>query len=415
MAKTNTQRWRQIDQVPIKLKQSKLYKESNYATLIDSIIDIVIPFWNNKWRFKQEFNGILNKKKINAEIEESIPVLSFVLEMIDNIINSNGNNKDKLSIPIIDLCSGKGILSMLIISFIKLVPKYQSLFKYLNCIYLLDRNWDLHFIEIEELKLRNQDPTKQAKCPIKSGHLALLSQEFKIELKPIRTDIHNKKIIQFLSQINNDENCKIIFMAIHLCRRLSVRAIQLFNINKNIKGFILAPCCLPLAGSNNIKIGPIYNKTYNLWKSNNINNIDNINNQYLIKGIINNDDDNKDDDDDDDESTCCYNLSLMSYKQIDERSKRMINKFKLSQNDINKLKKCNDDYNEISKQESMFITSQLCPRYLHDLDKNKRYNQWINFLYNSIDSNDDKKMCYRVALTSKDQHRCDCYISAQRI
>ena len=113
-------------EIPIKLKESQLYKHSHYGKLIDDIIEYVIPFWNSKWRFKQELSGILNKEKLVMKWKNLCTCFTFVLKMINSIIDNNKEN-DKLSIPIIDLCSGKGILSMLIVSFIKLVPKYQQL------------------------------------------------------------------------------------------------------------------------------------------------------------------------------------------------------------------------------------------------------------------------------------------------
>ena len=242
----------------------------------------------------------------------------------------------------------------------------------------MDRNWDLNYIEVEELKLRNEDPTKQAKCQIKSSHLALLSQEFKIEFKPIRTNIHNKKIIQFLSE-NFNENSKVILVAIHLCRRLSVRAIQLFNSTQNIYGFILAPC-VTIKRRNNVRIGPIYNKTYNLWKDKSKHNND-INIEYLIKGITpyiveendNNDKDiheNKENEMKVNDDECCYHLTLMNNKQINGRNKKVINKFKLNQADIDKLTTCNNDYTQIHKEEQMFIAAEMCSD-LHEMHEDK--------------------------------------------
>lgn len=397
----NGKKWRQIDEVEIKLMKSQLYEYSHYAKLIDCIIEYVIPFWNLKWRYCQELSGIINKRKITHEIEESVPVLHYVLKMINNIIDNNDKENNKLSIPIIDLCSGKGILSMLIISFIKLVPQYQKLSNYIKNIYLLDRNWDINYMEMEEMKARNQDYTKKPKCAIKSSHLQLLSKEFNVKFTPIRTNIHNEKIIEFLKE-EFTENRKVLVMAIHLCRRLSARAIQIYNLSKTIHAFILAPCCLPLRGGYPVRIGPIWNKTYQLWSNKNKHNID-INNEYLMN--------NKDEIDND----CCYHLALMSKKQICARNKKLIQKFKLNEEDVGKLNKCkNDNYMTINKDDEMFITAELMPEHLHQLNKDIRYNQWINFLFNCIDCNDNDKKYYRVPLTGKDQHRCNAYLTSSR-
>lgn len=37
----------------------------------------------------------------------------------------------------------------------------------------------------------------------------------------------------------------IIILAVHLCGTLSVKAVDIFNNNDNVKLFALKPCCLP--------------------------------------------------------------------------------------------------------------------------------------------------------------------------
>ena len=38
----------------------------------------------------------------------------------------------------------------------------------------------------------------------------------------------------------------IIVLAVHLCGTLSLKAVDMFNNNRNVKLFALKPCCLPL-------------------------------------------------------------------------------------------------------------------------------------------------------------------------
>lgn len=37
----------------------------------------------------------------------------------------------------------------------------------------------------------------------------------------------------------------IIVLAVHLCGTLSIKAVEMFNDNPNVKLFALKPCCLP--------------------------------------------------------------------------------------------------------------------------------------------------------------------------
>ena len=427
---------KQIDRAPTKLKESELYNHSHYASLIDDIIKYVLPFWDSKWRSNNAFNSILNKKGLCHELEESIGALHFVLKIMNDIIADNANQQhhgkqQKLSIPVIDLCSGKGILSMLVVSFIKLVPSHQPLCEYVDSIYLLDRNWDLHYLEVEEMKRSKRDPTKRPKCPIKSSYLSILSTEFDVEFVPIRTDIHNRKIIEFLSETVSGR-CKAIFSAIHLCRRLSVRAIELFNSTPNIYAFLLAPCCLPLRGGNVVRIGPLWTKTRDLWSNEERMDID-VNDRYLVRGItpqlLQSADVDMDGDGDEveekengneqgmgNEDDCCFQMTLMSKKQIKSRGKKLNGKYKLNEHDEELLERCDGEYAQIDGDDpdyEMCIVSELLPLHLHELDAAKRYNQWITFLFNGIDCKDEEKAFHRVPLTGS-EHRCDAFLTVQR-
>merc|ERR1712228_892370 len=200
-----------------------------------------------------------------------------------------------------------------------------------------DRNWDIDYMEIEEMKQNKQDWRKKPKSPIKSAHLSLISKEFGIELIALRTNIHNNKIVQFLNGKDfAQKQSKIIFVAIHLCRRLSVRAIELFNLSENIQFLLLAPCCLPLRGGQNIRIGPLWNKTYDLWSSEDKENV-NVNDAYLVKGIaeyIEENQEEKEEKDKEKEGMCSYHLALMNAKQIRTRNKKLIKKERLNKEDI---------------------------------------------------------------------------------
>eukprot|EP01084_Bolivina_argentea_P160158 278903_1 len=113
---------------------------------------------------------------------------------------------------------------------------------------------------------------------------------------------------------------------------------------------------------------------------------------------------------------CCFQLALFSNKNICGRDKILGNKFILNENDINVLNKCNNNWKQIDvndKMNKMFIASEMIPKDLFEMDSKLRYNQWIAFLFNCIDTGNNQKKIYRVPLTGN-QHRCDAYLTVQR-
>ena len=396
-----------IDSVPAKLKQSELYK--TYKDLIDDLIAYVLPFWNKKWRFHSAFKQIVNKKKLSHEIEESIVALHFVLAMLAQIAVSDAPKQQQKSVSLIDLCSGKGILSLLLVSFIKLVPKYQHLCSCIDCIYLMDRNWDnLDYLEAEEMKEAKQDYAKRPKSPIKSDHLSIASMEFGIELVPIRCNIHHTKVYDFITGLGKE----CILLSIHLCRRLSVRAIKLFNGIKSIFAFLLAPCCLPLSGGLNVRIGPLWNKSLDLWQRQDQRYVD-VNEEYLDEIEFGGGDGMKASSSSHGHS---FQLVLLAQNEINERGKDLGNKYVLSDADIENLSRFKDDFAAMvidKKKDKILIVNELNPKRLFEKDLDCRYNEWITFLFNGIDAKKQQKKIYKVPLTGND-HRCDVFMTCVR-
>ena len=76
----------------------------------------------------------------------------------------------------------------------------------------------------------------------------------------------------------------------------------------------------------------------------------NVNEAYLIKGVAEyieeQSEEYEEEKEEKEEETCSYHLALMNEKQIRTRNKKIVQKVRLSKDDIDKLDAC-DDYKEI--------------------------------------------------------------------
>ena len=216
-------------------------------------------------------------------------------------------------------------------------------------------------------------------------------------------------MIRFLNQFNY-----LIINAIHLCRRLSVRAIQLFNICNNIKSILLAPCCLPPKASKIIRIGPLNHINISkkicvcdIKKSIAIGIVNNSGNEKQSSIKFTNTNINKDN------KTDCNCLTAFNLVSIEKNTNlnKLIQKIDMTRNSNkyqeNKENKENDD--------KLDVFVELLPRDLiqsiKDIDD--RYWNWISFLYNGINVECHAKRMFKIPLHGG-SHRCDCYIIASK-
>ena len=79
--------------------------------LVEKVI-MILRLWGEEWAGQKEWQGVLNKSSLLHEIEESIVTLGFLMEFMDHGLDEK-NALEENPITIIDVCSGKGIFSML--------------------------------------------------------------------------------------------------------------------------------------------------------------------------------------------------------------------------------------------------------------------------------------------------------------
>ena len=216
-----------------------------YKTTYDSSIRAIV-----KWR--QRFRGnpavwkrIFKKDRVFKELIESVPVLHLVQQYVDN--NENIESDDD-KITILDLCSGKGYLSM----FLSEILPPQKVAKIL----LVDKawamcngevlphhmNWDHLYGDIPQQALVDQ---AQGTSTSQYNHTNYFTT-WPIPLHTSKQDLKqscNQR--QMKKRFFDKTKGPILILAIHLCGTLSLRAVDFFNNNENVQMLCLKPCCLP--------------------------------------------------------------------------------------------------------------------------------------------------------------------------
>jgi hypothetical protein len=166
------------------------------------------------------------------ELIESAPVIEFVKRAV--VESDYGEKK----FTIIDLCSGKGYLSMFLS---EILPKDK-----VDRFILVDKAWAIASKkQTTELKPHHMNwdhiygstASDSSDSYFTTWPIPLYTS--KQDLKDSCNQRQMKK--HFFDRIDGP----IIVLAVHLCGTLSLKAVEMFNNNQEVKLFALKPCCLP--------------------------------------------------------------------------------------------------------------------------------------------------------------------------
>ena len=133
---------------------------------------------------------------------------------------------------VVDLCSGKGYLSMLLA---ELLPPDRVR----GCV-LVDKAWPRHDVEVRHDHINPEhvwEPYRSA-WPV-----PLLTSKLDLKKSCSRRALGTR----WLSSGGADgaDSGPVLLLGVHLCGTLSLRAIELFNAHEAVKLLALKPCCLP--------------------------------------------------------------------------------------------------------------------------------------------------------------------------
>ncbi|KAL3771618.1 hypothetical protein ACHAW5_006645 [Stephanodiscus triporus] len=211
-----------------------LSDDSQVVDLTNHVIRILRQ-WGESWAGQSGWHTLLNKKSLLHEVEESIVALHFLLDWLGRRCKQNDT-----PIILVDVCCGKGILSML-------------------ASYLFRGTTSTHVSRI--IMLDNQKD-------INWSHIIASNESAQGECRPIiqtwsRCNLHDiDQIVERLEGTYDGSihsiNGPVALIGIHLCKLLSPACIGIANSlgPEKCPFLCLAPCCLPrvvrdLSKSNN--------------------------------------------------------------------------------------------------------------------------------------------------------------------
>lgn len=199
----------------------QLYQE--YPNVFQRLA-ICVTKWRKRYHGnKPLWNRIFKKDRVVKETIESIPIINAV----DHWMSSHEN------VTIMDLCSGKGYLSMLLSEYLEESNRVKKLL-------LIDKQWSLHNMvpmahHISWEHIYGDTTKEDSPNYFDTWPIPLVTS--KQDLKQSRT------LRQMKARFQGEY--PIIILAIHLCGTLSTQAIKLFHSLPEAQMLILKPCCLP--------------------------------------------------------------------------------------------------------------------------------------------------------------------------
>ncbi|KAL7498816.1 hypothetical protein ACHAWT_006673 [Skeletonema menzelii] len=215
---------------------------NTYASTYDDCLTAIVS-WRKRYRGNPSlWKRIFKKDRVMKELIESAPVIEFVKCAIehqeDDDDDDDANNK---KFTIIDLCSGKGYLSM----FLSEILPREKVHKFI----LVDKAWAIaNKKTTTELKPHhmNWDHIYGTAVDTDGEEESSYFTTWPIPLYTSKQDLKDscnqrQMTKHFFSKIDGP----IIILAVHLCGTLSLKAIDMFNNNQEVKLFALKPCCLP--------------------------------------------------------------------------------------------------------------------------------------------------------------------------
>mmetsp|Transcript_26833 Transcript_26833/g.61271 ORF Transcript_26833/g.61271 Transcript_26833/m.61271 type:complete len:369 (+) Transcript_26833:237-1343(+) len=191
----------------------------------------VICKWRERFRSNMPlWRRLFKKQQVIKEIVEAVPVIDAVVKLVE------GSELEHETFTILDLCCGKGYLSMLLS---ELLPAEK-----ISKIVLVDKMWCMTNMTPSEKHISwTHIYGSKMKCEDQS--IPNYYESWPIRLETAKVDLKAGRELRTLEQRFLQGRGPVILVAIHLCGTLSLKAVELFNRNSDIKFFCLKPCCLP--------------------------------------------------------------------------------------------------------------------------------------------------------------------------
>eukprot|EP00816_Leptocylindrus_hargravesii_P007690 CAMPEP_0196818860 /NCGR_PEP_ID=MMETSP1362-20130617/67818_1 /TAXON_ID=163516 /ORGANISM="Leptocylindrus danicus, Strain CCMP1856" /LENGTH=432 /DNA_ID=CAMNT_0042197127 /DNA_START=71 /DNA_END=1366 /DNA_ORIENTATION=+ len=239
------------------LLQNEVNRKDDY-TLLVSLVQEVLLSWHDRWSGQSKWQSFLNKSSLLHEVEESIVALHNLLSWLGDFEYLSSAYDDGDEIVVVDLCSGKGVFSMLLAYLqAKVVASSNENFKTASDNQIIVDDNSSQYKYLAPLRKIGKcimiDRMTRRKC--NWHHIDEANDDYctrmHIELWS-ECNVHDEN---FLSRLQNVPG-QLAIVGIHLCRTLSPRCLSIGNTfgYSKVPFLCLAPCCLPRIGSNQVQV-----------------------------------------------------------------------------------------------------------------------------------------------------------------
>ena len=212
---------------------------------------LAVVNWRKRYREQSPrlWKSLMRADKIVKELSEAAPVIDAVRSVVAETPLPEGQK-----FTIIDLCSGKGFLSMFLSEMLD--PSRVE-----RC-FLVDKSWPPHNMDGPIGRHHISDEHiygERASAPEEGADfggaiggeragqtLPSYFERWPVPLHTSKQNLKNKATVRSLSKhLFGRCSGPVLILAVHLCGTLSLRAVDLFNNHPEAKLLVLKPCCLP--------------------------------------------------------------------------------------------------------------------------------------------------------------------------
>jgi len=198
----------------------------HYERLVVELVSIA-EGWLKRYSRCPSWKVVVNSPHpLVRELEDAVVPLQQVVDTcFGSSWSSDSQNNDGLSsgpadslpICIVDLCAGKAFIAL---ALLELADCWPNVRKKLGALAIVEK-----------------------RCP-SYEHVFEIATRIQLPLIVLQDNIHNEAFPGCL--LSKLQPCLLGFVAVHLCGRLSSRAVELFNLlGRRCQFLFLAPCCMP--------------------------------------------------------------------------------------------------------------------------------------------------------------------------
>ena len=206
---------------------------SVYSRAFEGAVSAALE-WRRRFRGNPGlWRRIFKKGRFVKELTETAPIIDAVLNLVESTTLADGEQ-----FTIVDLCCGKGFLSMTLSELLD--PR-----KVERCV-LVDKAWPRSGSSLEVLPHQMNWEHIYGHHFDTDGARVGYFESWPIRLVTSKQDLKKGSTRRALKgAIFAKASGPVLVLAVHLCGTLSLRAAEMFNDHENVKMMVLKPCCLP--------------------------------------------------------------------------------------------------------------------------------------------------------------------------